>query len=225
PVRIGFADAREGAPLAYTHRVETTEVHTVDRMHALVHAAGVPIIEDLRLHAPEGPKMPRGVIAVAPTSRWASKRWPIDRFASVVEALVDSSAVAIVGAGGERAQCAPLLERFQEDDRVLDLVGRTSIGDLMRLVEGASLVLANDSAALHMAVGFDRPIVALYGPTDVTRVGPWRREADVVQHLEAGDDLRHKRDEQVSLMHRIGVDEVIERCRRALSHSPARTPS
>jgi hypothetical protein len=68
-----------------------------------------------------------------------------------------------------------------------------------------------------MAVGCGRPLVALFGPTDVSRVGPYRREADVVQHLDPGDRLDHK-DEAAGrmLMERITVDEVVGRCRAAL---------
>lgn len=80
----------------------------------------------------------------------------------------------------------------------------------MALVERASVVLCNDSAVLHMAVGFDRPIVALYGPTLVRRVGPYGRGADVLQHVRQGDRTDHKDlAAGTQLMDRITVREVL----------------
>jgi heptosyltransferase-1 len=101
---------------------------------------------------------------------------------------------------------------------VTDRVGSTSISALMALISRAALVVANDSAAVHMAVGFDRPTVALYGPTDVARVGPYGREADVIQHREPGDTLDHKDDANAAMMARIGLEEVLNACRVRLKN-------
>ncbi|MFG0285085.1 MAG: glycosyltransferase family 9 protein, partial [Phycisphaerales bacterium JB039] len=174
---------------------------------------------DFRLHIPpDAPPLPEPLpgaryALLAPTSRWPAKRWPADRFRRLAEALLGQGAVdavAVVGGPGEHNQCAPLADLAARDRRVVDLVGQTSVGGLMRLVQSAAVVIANDSAALHIAVGFDRPIVALYGPTDVNKVGPYGRAADVLQKLAPGDDLNHKRPENVRLMERVGVEEVLD---------------
>jgi heptosyltransferase-1 len=222
PRRVGHADAREGAPLAYTDRAPPGDaVHTVDRMLTLTRALGLDPVIDLSLRCPAAdaageaavPPPARPYAVIAPTSRWPAKRWPAERFAAVARELLGSGrveAVAVVGGAGEREQCEPALELAEGDRRVVDLVGRTTVADLMRLIEGAAIVIANDSAALHIAVGFDRPIVGLYGPTRVDRVGPYRREADVIQKLAPGDDLSHKRAENVRMMERIEMSEVLE---------------
>jgi heptosyltransferase-1 len=70
-------------------------------------------------------------------------------------------------------------------------------------------VVANDSAAVHMAAGFDRPLVALYGPTDLAKVGPFLRGADAVQVRRESDTLDHKSAAGVVMMQRIGL-EVVE---------------
>ena len=106
----------------------------------------------------------------------------------------------------------------QRDPRVINLAGKTSIAQLMALVRDASLVIANDSAAVHMAVGFNRPMVALFGPTDIRRVGPYRRDADVIQHIGPADRLDHKDTAHGrTLMERITTDEVVTRATRALA--------
>lgn len=215
--RIGYANAQEGARWLYSERhfIDTTR-HTVDRMLALLEAAGVKAVRDMRLYTTKADRSEAEALCaqpglvLAPTSRWAAKRWPIERFVALTERLLTAGVdrVTIVGGPDEREQCAPLTDRFARDPRVVDLVGQTRIGVLMAVIEQARVVVANDSAALHMAVGFNRPMVALFGPTDVTRVGPYQREADVIEHRHPDDPLDHKNDALVSLMERITVDEV-----------------
>jgi len=216
-VRVGYANAQEGAGVLYNRRYRIgRDLHAVDRMLALIEAAGVKPIADMRLYTTEAARSeaealcPEPAAVIAPTSRWAAKRWPIDRFADLTGRLLDAghAPIAIVGGPGEEEQCAPLLERFANESRVINLVGRTRIGVLMAVIERAPVVVANDSAALHMAVGFDRPTVALFGPTAVARVGPYQREPDVIQHLEPGDTLDHKDAANERLMERIRVEEV-----------------
>lgn len=223
--RVGYANAPEGAAMFYNVRQHVDpSKHAVERMLALLEMISAEPVRDMRLYTSESARRqaeamcPRGCIVVAPTSRWASKRWPIERFRAMVDTLLASSGarVAVVGGPGEQEQCRPLLELAGSSDRVMDLVGKTSVEVLMAVIESSSLVVANDSAALHMAVGFDRPIVALYGPTDVARVGPYQREPDVIQHRHPGEPINHKNDAQVSMMERISVEEVVEACRRRL---------
>lgn len=148
---------------------------------------------------------------LAPTSRWPAKQWPADRFAELARRLLarGTPRVVIVGGPGEEEQIEPLLQLAKADPRVTSLVGQTSIARLMAVIARSRLVVANDSAAAHIAVGFDRPLIALYGPTDVGLVGPYRRDADVIQHVGPGDSLRHKDAANAKLMERISVEDVV----------------
>jgi len=240
PTRVGDAHARELAWLAYTRRVPVVQgAHTVDRMLALLEAIGLDPLRDMRLHAPaqdrdavardDALRHDRYVV-LAPTSVWPAKRWPIDRFVSLATALLDAGAeqIVVVGAPGERDQCAPLLDLASTDPRVVDLVGATGVGRLMGVIERAALVVANDSAALHIGVGFDRPLVALFGPTNTGLVGPYGRERDVLQHLREGDSIDHKRESGRALMERVTLDEVRDASLARLglvSRSSPRSPS
>ncbi len=233
PRRVGYANAPEGAGIFYNIRPRVDRsMHTVDRMLALLGPIGVEPIRDMRLYTGAQAKAeasrlcPPGCVVIAPTSRWVSKRWPIDRFRALGDQLLATTdaRLVIVGGPGEQEQCRPLLDLAGSSDRVIDLVGRTSVEVLMAVIESSRLVVANDSAALHMAVGFDRPIVALYGPTEVSRVGPYRREADVIQHRDPDEPVNHKDDAQVRMMERIGVEEVAEACRRRIERSPQTGP-
>jgi lipopolysaccharide heptosyltransferase I len=245
PRRIGYANAEELGWIGLTERVEAPmNEHTVDRMLRLAAAAtGADPVRDMRLYScpvdratvAADPRLGgRRYALIAPTSRWPGKLWPADRFAAVAAALLQErergaprfDAAVVVGAESERGQVAPLLELARRDERVLDLVGRTSVARLMALVESAAVVIANDSAAVHMAVGFDRPIVALYGPTDAARVGPYGRAGSVVQVLRHGDIFDHKDAARgLEMMERISVAMIVQRACAAVgpaAFDPAR---
>lgn len=223
PRRIGFADARELGWLGYTERHRTDAMHTVDRMLDLLRAADVNPVPDLRLTAPpedraslnDDPVLGTARYAIlAPTSRWPGKLWPAERFAALARALLDRGyeRIVIVGARDERDQILPILELASREDRVIDKVGSTSVGGLMALIERSALVVANDSAALHIAVGFDRPLIALFGPTRTELVGPYARQADVLQVLNPGDVMNHKDAEAGrAMMARISLEMVLDR--------------
>lgn len=218
--RVGYADAAELGWMWLTERVRVPrEMHAVDRMLAVVEAIGIKPVRDVRLYVPrdvEPVEELRGTryAVLAPTSRWAGKRWPPERFSLAAEYLLSAECgmdcVAVVGSEPEREQCGPLLDLAARDARVIDLMGKTSVGALMATVRDCAVVLGNDSACLHMAVGLDRPLVGLYGPTRVDRVGPYGRAHQVVQRTQPGDVLDHKDTRTgIRLMERIGVDDVL----------------
>lgn len=224
PRRIGFENAAELGWIGLTDRVPAPKsLHAVDRMLLLADACGAKPVYDLRLHthaqdrawAAAHPALGAGRYAViAPTTRWPGKLWPAERFAQLAEVLLDDlgfDRVVIVGSEGERPQVGSLLERARSDARIVDLMGKTSVGQLMATIERSALVVGCDSAAIHMSVGFDRPMAALFGPTRVERVGPYGRSAHVVQRLLPGDVRDHK-DEAGgrTLMNRISVQDVVE---------------
>ncbi len=223
PRRIGFADAREFGWLGLTERIPVSaDMHTVDRMLSLIHASGVPPVRDMRLYLAEAdrlailadPDLPSdGYAVLAPGSRWPGKCWPDDRFALVAKHLIRRGLkICLVGSRSERDQSGRCLDLADRSPKVIDRMGKTTIGQLMAIIRHSAMVIANDSAALHIAVGFDRPCISLFGPTRVDRVGPYRREASVIQHLEPNDTLDHKDAASgLALMKRITVDEVCQR--------------
>lgn len=228
PRRIGLADAAELGWAGVNEHVHGQRGrHAVDRMLSLAEAAtGVAAVRDMRLYTTAEN---RGYVAerlgltagryvlIAPTSRWPGKLWPQERYVSLCGRLLaeggaGAERVVFVGSGAEAGRCEGLARLAASDGRVVNLLGRTTVGQLMAVVEGARLVIGSDSAALHMAVGFDRPLIGLYGPTRVELVGPYGRERDVLRHVRPGERLDHKDEAAgVALMERIGVEEVLER--------------
>ncbi|MEM9881864.1 MAG: glycosyltransferase family 9 protein [Planctomycetota bacterium] len=190
PRRVGDANAREFAPLAYTekHPIDPTR-HAADRMLALLDAAGVPPAADFRLHVPpEHAGFAQtltpgrvesgggGYLAVAPTAQWGCKCWPAERYAGLVERALTDGLVAwaaVLCAAHERKTLRDTLHAAMPNtlhDRVV--FPATNVGQLMDVIRGARLLVGNDSAPLHLAVGLGTPTVSLFGPTDPALVGP-----------------------------------------------------
>ena len=226
PARFGQANARELGWLGYNRRVHVeNDVHVVERMLRIVALAGVTPAYDMRLYTSDADRAWAAAtlgtpppVVLAPTSAWASKQWPAERFALLAGAMVERGRrVAIIGGPEEESKVKPLVELAARGPEVLNLIGRTSVGQMMAVIQRASLLVGNDSAALHMGVGFDRPMVALLGATVAGRGGPFGRERDVIQHVRAGDVMSFKRPGAQKLMERISVEEVVEACEARLA--------
>lgn len=226
-IRIGFKDSQELGWLFHNTPVDSPRtMHTVDRMLALAQAAGADISDPKVANYAGQEELSQVIIeypepyaVLAPTSAWPAKCWPIERFTELALELAKHPSlgrVIIVGGPGERLHCAPLLEAVADHPKITDRVGSTSIALLMAIIARSKLVIANDSAALHMAVGFNRPLVGLLGPTDPKKASPYKREADIIQHIEEGDEFYFRDDRSADMIQRITTEEVITACKQRL---------
>lgn len=245
--RVGSRSAREFAWLGYNvrHRpaaVPGGPVHTVDQMLGLLQAERIPIVRDMRLYVSDADanwwsqkREAEGIAAgryavLAPTSRWLSKRWPIERWAELVRPLLmrGFERVVLIGGPNESAQVQSILPQRGRESPLVNLVDQTTIGQTMAVIAEAGLVIANDSAPLHMAVGFDRPCIGLFGPTDPAVVGPYGRERGVVRAFvpKPGEIIDYK-DAKLAdrLMRVISTASVVDRIDRILLEhgSPAQS--
>ncbi len=89
----------------------------------------------------------------------------------------------------------------------------------MAIVKDAALVVSLDSAPAHLAVGFNTPLVALYGATSVATDGPYKQAAWCARGGSGDPPARHDYRDGArgsALMARIGVDEVASLIRARL---------
>ncbi len=233
PLRLGYADAREFGWLGYSERIRVDAPHHIDRVLALTAATGATPLTDLRLYPDARDQAARDAdpqlggkryVLLAPTTRGLGRAWPIDRYAALAAHLIQNrerlsiDAVVVTGMAGEREYCKPLLALSSSPTSFFqDRIGKTTISSLMALIEGTALVVCNDSAAMHMAVAFNRPMVALLGASNIAHAGPYRREADVIMHKRPDEHVRHRDVPKASeLMRRISVEEVVAACEARL---------
>jgi lipopolysaccharide heptosyltransferase I len=192
--RHGWTGAREGAWLAYTHRIPLprSDVHAVDRYLSLTPILGlddgppdfhVPIPPHSTAHidallACYGLRTQPFVVLV-PGTIWPTKHWHVEGFAAVARHLRGSGwAVVLAGSPSERPRCQAVASLAPG---ILDLCGQTTLSELAALIRRAELCVTNDSGSMHLTVALGRPVVSVFGPTDEVWIGPYRRPEAVVR--------------------------------------------
>jgi ADP-heptose:LPS heptosyltransferase len=131
-----------------------------------------------------GHELPRGsYVCVHPGAQLESRRWYPERFAIVADALAARGLrVVVTGTAGEAALARRVTGHMCA--QAVDVVGRTTLGALTALVDGARLVVTNDTGVRHLAAARGTPCVAVACGSDVRRwpaSGPTQRllHADV----------------------------------------------
>lgn len=103
-------------------------------------------------------------VVLAPSSVWATKRWPGEKFGELALRIQRELGlkVVVVGSEEDRAASAAVLEKAPA---CIDLTGKTSLGALKSVLSKADLVVSNDSSPLHMAIAMGTKVVGVFGPT------------------------------------------------------------
>ncbi|MBN1344284.1 MAG: lipopolysaccharide heptosyltransferase II [Phycisphaerae bacterium] len=197
PVRIGPGESREAAWVFYTHRfhAETMESHAVDRLWSVAEMLGfgdeprsfhLPISPDdraaaRRLLVDGGVNPDEDYAVVFPGARWETKVCPAERFTTAIDHMHEAHHLPVVLAGGrdEEEVCRSVQHACRRHP--LNLAGKTTLRQVVALIEGARLVVVNDSGPMHLAGVLGRPLVAVLGPTNPVRTGPYRQPEAVVR--------------------------------------------
>lgn len=121
------------------------------------------------------------IIVVAPGARSHIKRWPQEKFAQLVPALIKEFGVKVILTGDKEDSAIAKYIAERARDNVLDLSGKTNLAQLAILLKKCRLIISNDSAILHLASYLNIPIVAIFGPTSEIKYGPWSQVCRIVK--------------------------------------------
>lgn len=119
-----------------------------------------------------------------PGAAWPNKRWPARQFADIAAFLRDVRGLQSIVLWGPAEQ-ALAREVVEASDGSARLAPPTTIAELLSLTQAASLIVSGDTGPLHIAAAAGTPIVALFGPTDPSRNGPWSADDVVVSRYPA----------------------------------------
>jgi heptosyltransferase-2 len=152
------------------------------------------------------------LIAFAPGAEFGSaKRWPAAHFAALAKHICQvhpGAEIVLLGSAKDRAVCEEIVTgALLEQTQVHNLAGITSLDQAIALIARADAVVSNDSGLLHIASALNRPIVAIYGPTDPDHAPPF---SDTARSLSLRLDCAPCRQRECPLGH--------HRCMRDLSH-------
>jgi heptosyltransferase I len=196
-VRIGPSIAREMAWLFYTHRIPVSdlETHAVDKNYRVAELLGFTDV-DVQIRLPVKPQSATVLAAklrnaslsdrepyaaVAPSARWETKMWPPERFASIIKALFQNHGLrsVLLGSPDEAESARQVMADCPP--QTIDLSGKTTVPELVAALAAARIVICNDSGPMHIAAALDRPLVAVFGPTNPVRTGPYGRMTSVMR--------------------------------------------
>ncbi len=181
----GYADPRERpASWLYRQHLPRTGRHVVEQGAALLGAAlglhfepartvPLPRIPEAERWAAEtvaalGPG--RRFVLLAPTAGWGAKQWPAERFGALAAALGQAGLAVLVNAAGA---ADPVAHTVVQTSAGAAHTAAGGVAGLVALTRRASLVIGGDSGPVHLAAALGTPVLALFGPTDPERNGPW----------------------------------------------------
>lgn len=111
-------------------------------------------------------------VILAPGANWPNKRWPAASFAALADRLRQDGLIPVLSGGPGDAELAASISALAAGPPV-DLTGRTSLKQLAHIIKNARALVGGDTGPMHLAAALATPVVALHGPTDTTRNGPY----------------------------------------------------
>lgn len=217
----GFAEPRENvASMFYTKKVLTREKHVIKQNLSLAGA----VAESL-LHVPPfefnspvsssafGAPGGKGHVLLNPGAGWGAKQWPAERYGEVAKRLrreLGLSSLINIGPG---------------EESLMDVVGSASDGaaapiccsplELIKVIRGARLFIGGDTGPMHLAAALKIPVVAIFGPTDPARTGPFGTRSIVLRSPRSRTTLSHQKSPD-SAMLEISAEEVVKAAQQLL---------
>jgi heptosyltransferase-1 len=149
-------------------------------------------------------------IALIPGANWPNKRWPTGYFAQLAELLYQQGITSLITGGPDDVALAEEINNAANVP-VLNLTGQTSLKQLAWVLQKARVTVGGDTGPMHLAVAVGTPTVALMGPTDINRNGPYGKghQALVTARSCAGC-WRRKCEQQLDCLAAVPVEEVYQ---------------
>jgi lipopolysaccharide heptosyltransferase I len=228
PVRIGFSSStvREyGVPVLYTDRVVCRAQHIAEQNGELTLRAGASIpVANVSLRVPSSDETlvreqlakdgAARYVVLSPGGGWRSKCWPADRFGQLSQKIRDHLGIrCIINYGPGEDALASAVKTASGNSQPLIYDGE--LGQLMALLRNAVCIVGGDTGPLHLAVALRTPAVALFGPTDPARNGPYPAKEIVLRSPNAVTTYKRGEFTDPSFLD-ITVDQVFDAVQRRL---------
>ncbi|HEV8051858.1 MAG TPA: lipopolysaccharide heptosyltransferase II [Parachlamydiaceae bacterium] len=162
------------------------------------------------------------LIGINPGAAYGTaKCWLPERFQAVTEKLLQDPKVIVAYFGDPSG--APLINDICKKfhSRVINFAGKTTIRELMALIESCDVMLTNDSGPMHIAAALNVPLVALFGSTSDVKTGPYGGGTVIHKRVECSPCYKRVCPIDFRCMKQIEVDEVYEEIRKQI---PSKAP-
>ena len=216
-IRHGFAHPRESAARwFYTSTFPATAAHVVEQNVSLAESVvGIPL-KPAQTEFPHDEDAERRVEAelqkqsikrfaiLNPGAGWGAKQWPAERYGKVATHLAEHGITPLINFGpGEESLAQAVEESSGGAARKISL----SLAELIALTRRASSFIGGDTGPMHLAAALQVPVVAIFGPTNPARNGPYGTRSIVLRDASSvTDHSRHAEPESGLLQ--ISVEQV-----------------
>jgi heptosyltransferase-1 len=192
--------ARESAASwFYSHKVSLRNYHAVERNLDLAAGAGATsLLREFPLPpgVAEGALPQQPFVLASPLAGWGAKQWPLEYYSRLGEMLQRETGMALVLNGAERIEAPNTIPHV------------STLAGLIDATRRASAVVGVDSGPLHLAAALGKSGVAIYGPTEPARHGPYGESFTVLR--SKGAIISYKRTaEPAASMREITPDMVL----------------
>jgi heptosyltransferase I len=225
-VVYGAAEPREApASLWYTRPAIARGTHVIEQNLSVVSAVAQRKLKAPRVEFPSDAAAEQhineqlagaGDFAILnPGAGWGAKRWPAERYGRVASVLAASGVRSILNCGPGEEDLAREAEAASEGAAKAI---QCSITELIALTRRARIFVGGDTGPLHLAAALQVPVVAIFGPTDPARNGPYGTRSTVLRNSASSTTYARiaKPDER---MLEISVDAVVDAARTLLAQS------
>lgn len=233
-VRIGYRRPRERwALLFYNRTLDVRAVHVVQQGLELVSEISGRPSGPAEFPLPRDPEaevwctrelarlglQAKAFAIISPGAGWGAKCWPAERYGAVARSLASEEIGVVVNFGpGEEALARAVANASGGAARAVT----GTVGQLIALTRRAQLFIAGDSGPTHLAAALGIPVVAIYGPTNPARNGPYGAAGSrqiVLRSPESKTSHARHRDPEQGLL-QIEIEQVLQ-----AAHSLLREPA
>jgi ADP-heptose:LPS heptosyltransferase len=227
--RIGFSwkAIREfGVPVLYSERVTPSSRHIADQNGELsLHAGAAHKVSDFSLQVPEeDARKVRTVlnkqeidryVLLSPGGGWRSKCWPAEKYGELCDKIFEDLKLrCVINYGPGEENLAEEIVRSTNKAQPLPYSG--NLAELMALLKNAACLVGGDTGPLHLGVALKTPAVALFGPTDPLRNGPYASKDIVLRDPSAVTSYK-RGDQPDPSMLRLEVEDVLQAVRKRMT--------
>lgn len=174
PLRVGFREAREFSFLFYNKKISAPiNQHAVYRYLKIAENLGART--DLIKFPLPDPIEPswlnnfKDFVTIIPSARWQSKKWPLPYFVELIKMLPYDC--LIVGSNSDQSD-ALRIEEYTEG-KAKSIAGKTNLRELIAVFNKTRFVISPDTGTMHLAAACGKRVIALFGPTNPQRTGPF----------------------------------------------------
>ena len=226
---VGMEYPREPPSRAlYKRRIATSGAHVIEQYRSLAEAVAQKSLPSPAIEFPADEKAVEAIreklieisenfVLMNPGAGWGAKEWPAERYGEVAKVLAERGLVSLINFGPGEEDLATGVEAAS--DGAARAVS-CSIAELIALARRARLFIGGDTGPLHLAAALKVPVVAIFGPTDPARNGPYGTRSIVLRDPASRTSLSHTSDRDAGLLN-ITSDQVIAAARNLLENSRA----